>query len=72
MYFNSISTKEDVIAFWFEEISPEAWFKKDKEFDKMLSERASTIVRKALNGQLDNWSKSAEGTVGLVILLDQF
>ncbi len=72
MHSNSISTKEDVIAFWFEEISPEAWFKKDKEFDKMLTERANAIVRKALNGQLDNWSESAEGAVGLVILLDQF
>ena len=67
-----ISTKEDVIAFWFDEISPEAWFKKDVEFDEMLKDRAGSIVRKALNGQLDNWSTSAEGAVGLVIVLDQF
>ena len=67
-----ISTKEDVIAFWFDEISPEAWFKKDVEFDEMLKDRAGAIVRKALNGQLDNWSTSAEGAVGLVIILDQF
>ena len=67
-----ISTKEDVIAFWFDEISPEAWFKKDVEFDEMLKDRAGAIVRKALNGQLDNWSKSADGAVGLVIVLDQF
>lgn len=72
MRSNSILTKEDVIAFWFEEISPDEWFKKDTSFDTMLSVRAGTIVKKALNGQLDFWSKSIEGTVGLVLLLDQF
>ena len=50
MRTNLISTKEDVIAFWFAEISPEAWFKKDREFDEMVSARASILARKALNG----------------------
>ena len=72
MHNKFILTKEDVITFWFEEISPEQWFKKDKEFDAMLLERAGTAVRKALNGQLDKWSKSSTGSVSLVILLDQF
>ena len=36
MRTNLISTKEDVIAFWFAEISPEAWFKKDREFDELV------------------------------------
>ncbi len=72
MHNKLISTKEDIIKFWFEEISPEQWFKKDKEFDAMLLERAGTAVRKALNGQLDKWSKSSTGSVSLVILLDQF
>tara|TARA_B100001939_G_scaffold34515_1_gene26806 strand:- start:1744 stop:2301 length:558 start_codon:yes stop_codon:yes gene_type:complete len=67
-----IVTKEDIITFWFEEISPEQWFKKDKEFDAMLLERAGTTVIKALNGQLDRWSKTSTGSVSLVILLDQF
>ena len=72
MHNKFILTKEDVITFWFEEISPEQWFKKDKKFDAMLLERAGTIVRKALNGQLDKWSKTSTGSVSLVILLDQF
>ena len=72
MHSKLILTKEDIITFWFEEISPEQWFKKDKEFDVMLLERAGTTVRKALNGQLDRWSKTSTGSVSLVILLDQF
>ena len=72
MHSKLILTKEDIITFWFEEISPEQWFKKDKEFDIMLLERAGTTVIKALNGQLDRWSKTSTGSVSLVILLDQF
>ena len=72
MHSKLILTKEDIITFWFEEISPEQWFKKDKEFDAMLLERAGTTVIKALNGQLDRWSKTSTGSVSLVILLDQF
>ena len=72
MHSKLILTKEDIITFWFEEISPEQWFKKNKKFDAMLSERAGATVRKALNGQLDKWSKSSTGSVSLVILLDQF
>ena len=72
MHSKLILTKEDIITFWFEEISPEQWFKKDKKFDAMLLERAGTTVIKALNGQLDRWSKTSAGSVSLVILLDQF
>ena len=72
MHDGLILTKEDIINFWFEEISPEQWFKKDKKFDAMLLERAGTTVIKALNGQLDRWSKTSTGSVSLVILLDQF
>ena len=72
MHSKLILTKEDIITFWFEEISPEQWFKKDKKFDAMLLERAGTTVIKALNGQLDRWSKTSTGSVSLVILLDQF
>ena len=72
MHNKFILTKEDVITFWFEEIPPEQWFKKDKKVDAILLERAGATVRKALNGQLDKWSKSSTGSVSLVILLDQF
>ena len=48
MHNKLILTKEDIITFWFEEISPEQWFKKDKKFDAMLLERAGTTVKKSI------------------------
>ena len=67
-----ISTKQDVLSFWFEEIKPEQQFKKDADFDAMLTTKASEIVRKALNGQIDSWAETADGTLALIIILDQF
>ncbi len=43
MCANQISTKEEVLAFWFDEISPEQWFKKDENFDAMLTNRAGSM-----------------------------
>ncbi|MEK9597866.1 MAG: DUF924 family protein, partial [Alphaproteobacteria bacterium] len=72
MCANQISTKEEVLAFWFDEISPEQWFKKDENFDALLTNRAGSIVSKALNGQIDSWAETADGATALVIVLDQF
>jgi len=72
LFANKITTKEEVLTFWFDEISPEQWFKKDEHFDAMLAERAGTTVGKALNGQIDSWTETPDGAVGLVILLNQF
>ena len=72
MCTNPISTKEQVLEFWFDEISAEQWFKKDKNFDAMLSRRAGRTISKALNGQIDSWADTPNGATSLVIVLDQF
>ena len=72
MCANRISKKEEVLAFWFDEISPEQWFKKDENFDANLTKRAGLTLEKALNGQIDSWAETADGAVALVIVLDQF
>ena len=40
--------KEDILNFWFSECTPEQWFKKDSEFDKILEVRFAGIVERAL------------------------
>ena len=64
-------TIQDVLDFWFEEISEESWFKKDDAFDNLLRERFGKTVEMAVAGKLDDWAESAEGLLALVILLDQ-
>ena len=64
--------KEDILNFWFTECTPEQWFKKDSEFDKMLEARFAGIVERALAGKLDSWADSDSGCLALILLLDQF
>jgi uncharacterized protein (DUF924 family) len=63
---------EMIIKFWFEEIEPQAWFKKDEAFDKALISRFSKTHNAAVNGELFNWRESPEGRLAEIIVLDQF
>lgn len=61
-----------VLQFWFEECTPEMWFKKDKEFDKNLSQRFSNLHKQASQGELFHWRDTALGRLAEIIVLDQF
>ena len=61
----------DILNFWFEDISPEAWFTKDAQFDQQLKQRFGDLVEKALAGQLDKWAENGDGRLALILLLDQ-
>jgi uncharacterized protein (DUF924 family) len=67
-----LASKEDVLSFWFEEISPDSWFKKDDDFDETLRARFGSTVEAALAGELDSWADTLEGCVALILVLDQF
>jgi len=64
--------QEDILNFWFADCSPEQWFKKDSDFDKMLEARFAGTVERALAGELDSWDYSDSGCLALILLLDQF
>ena len=63
---------EDILGFWFTEITPDSWFKKDLDFDAALEARFGGAVTNALAGRLDHWADNADGCLALIILLDQF
>ena len=60
-----------ILVFWFKEISPESWFKKDPLFDDMLTQKFGRMIEQALAGQLDNWAQNKDGRLALILLLDQ-
>ncbi len=69
----------DVLDFWFgppeseEYGSPrEAWFIKDDVFDEEIRSKFGTAVEAAIAGGFEDWLESFEGSLALVILLDQF
>jgi len=63
---------EEIIKFWFEEIEVSQWWKKDSEFDQLVSDRFSAIHKKASQCELYDWRKTAEGRLAEIIVLDQF
>ena len=61
-----------VLNFWFKDCEPKDWFKKDEYFDNEVKNNFGDLVEDALFGYLNNWRKSLDGSLGLIILTDQF
>lgn len=64
-------TPAEVIAFW-RAAGPERWFKKDDAFDEDIRSRFLQLHERAAAGELKDWETSAEGTLALLLLFDQF
>jgi uncharacterized protein (DUF924 family) len=63
---------QDVLKFWFEEITPAQWWKVDLGFDRMITQRFSPIHEKASRSELFEWRTEPRGRLAEVIVLDQF
>ena len=61
-----------VLKFWFEEINSAQHWKKDPEFDALISDRFKETYRAAVAGELFGWRESSDGALAEVIVLDQF
>jgi uncharacterized protein (DUF924 family) len=60
-----------VVEFWFSDRARTLWFEKDHEFDDEIRRRFGADVDAAQAGAFADWCDSAEGTLALLILLDQ-
>jgi uncharacterized protein (DUF924 family) len=61
----------DVVAFW-RQAGPSMWFAKDDAFDRRFRETFLAAHEAAACGDLDYWMATAEGSLALLLLLDQF
>jgi uncharacterized protein (DUF924 family) len=66
-----IVSPASVLAFW-RAAGPEQWFKKDTAFDESIRARFLETYDAAAAGKLSDWEQTAEGTLALTIVLDQF
>ena len=64
-------TPAEVIAFW-REAGPERWFEKNEVFDEVVRARFLALHERVAAGELKDWENSAEGTLALLLLFDQF
>jgi uncharacterized protein (DUF924 family) len=63
---------EEVIHFWFNETTPQQWWKVDAAFDTAVRERFGALHRSAHAGELWEWRRQARGRLAEIIVLDQF
>ena len=74
------SLLKSIHFFWFGTLDgdlPEGaimkkWFRSDTELDKEIKKKYAKAIKQASQGELDEWRDSAQGSVVLTILFDQF
>jgi len=62
---------KDIVTFW-KDAGPGKWFKKDSGFDAEIRDRFEAAHFAASRGEFDAWGETAQGSLALLLLLDQF
>src|SRR5689334_1748173 len=62
---------QDVLDFWFSERVQRLCFERDDAFDAEIREKFGAAVAEAQDGGFESWRATADGTLALLILLDQ-
>lgn len=62
----------DILQFWFEELEPANWWRKDAGLDAQIRQRFASLHAAASAAELWCWRESAEGRLAELIVLDQF
>jgi len=68
-------TPTEILDFWFgaDALTPrDFWFGKSESVDAEIRSRFGAAVEEALVGSLDDWAETPEGSLALILLLDQF
>ncbi len=63
---------QQVLDFWFDELTPADWFKKSDELDNLINTRFLTVWQQAVAGELVNWRETLQGRLAEIIVIDQF
>ena len=66
-----MTTPADVVGYW-RIAGPQKWFAKNTAFDQAIALRFEAAHFAAARGKYDAWAAGAEGSLALLILLDQF
>lgn len=71
-YDDASATPAEILAFWFEELTPDDWFTKSDATDSTIRRRF-TATHLALAGHVDEiWRVTPADRLAAIIVLDQF
>ena len=63
---------EDILHFWFEELTEKQHFAKDAGLDELMRLRFEQTLEAAARCELFAWRTTPEGRLAEIIVLDQF
>ena len=63
---------QDVLTFWFGELTPKQHFAKDAALDALIAQRFGGHLQAAARGELAHWRTDAAGRLAEILVLDQF
>lgn len=63
---------QDILHFWFEELSAKQHFIKDPALDAAMRERFGDTLEAAARCELFGWRSTAQGRLAEILVLDQF
>ncbi|MGP8288677.1 DUF924 family protein [Vreelandella zhanjiangensis] len=61
-----------VLQFWFNELTPAQWFKKDFEMDQVIVTRFAELHARVAQCECYSWRETPHGRLAEIIVLDQF
>lgn len=63
---------QEILDFWFEELTPKDWFEKNDALDLKMTERFIIFHSSVLAGELSHWRDDPHGRLAEIIVIDQF
>jgi len=72
MHDKDVATCDEVLAFWFGELTPADWWRKDASLDERIAHRFVPTLAAAKAGELFAWRDLPRGRLAEIIVLDQF
>lgn len=67
-----MSTPDEVLAYWLDEVGPEGWYAGGDELDAAIRDRFDEAWDRAFEGGLSLWLTYPSGTLAYILLTDQF
>lgn len=62
----------EVLEFWYEELTPEQWWKRDEAVDAKITARFRALYDELSRNVPQAWLETPKGRLAAVIVLDQF
>ena len=68
----SSASIDEILNFWFDELTPKDWFRKDEALDSTIASRFGALYHELREGVPASWLDTPQGYLAAILVLDQF